>query len=680
MLQNKTNINELNLKVNDLGNANINLFEENQRHMLQDFEHFVNSEKERDSEIEKALITEKAILKKIESDRKQKQQTKYKPYNYFFKLVPELHLSYIYNIIKVQFGNDIKAYIESAPLFSKHFTRRHKLICDSVISCDNKRDKRRLNKQKKELLLFSAQLLGLVGKARAKILNESLVKNYLDEMAKAEEFIEKFRIIHKSGKIMRLVSLEKKLKQKQAQIIKLSKCMSLRAKDKGYTYTLLTLTLPPIFHPRPSLGENSFEAILPSESHDKLMNFWKLIRSNLAFNGLHAGNGSIFGLEILECHGDSCLHLHALIYHSDDNTGTIHRVIRDVQNRHNAQFPIDSSMSFGQKRHALKRRVKFDIKLNDGRASGSTYVFKYITKTTGSYNNKDAAAVKNQACRYYYSARGFNFFGLKGSITKFNFLQANYHLYTEFMTDEILAMFKANNYYLFVSKYADMFKNEYYRDAKNNRKLLGVSFDLSKININEKRIVLIEKKQYCIFEKTEDFDDEKHIDANDSLSEEVKRAYKAVCKKQDYYDIKKDDYIKEQLLFKNEVVTVSLDGMQILSDMYKKKGLIAQITKAVCRHDDESHAKTVSKLSHRIGTLRKSSSIRDESDRKTLESLNLDFMSETEEERNFERDTVLNYGYTFEKIKKESRFLQLFNFIQERASITQFDEVLELLN
>lgn len=735
MLPNNNNIIDNNSKVNNLS-ANIsNIFQLNQEDSIRYFNEFVEQEKEEDGFIERQAVKIKEKNRKLEAEANQernlknknnvaklqqekkkvlkevkarvlKQNSQLKPFMKFFSCVPQMHISYVLNIIKKQFKGDTQKYIDSVQLFNKHFTEDHKLICDSIVACDVKIDRRKLNKQKKELMLYSAQLLGLVGKARAKILNESLVKHYLDEMAKAEEFSQKFRLIHKSGKIMRFVSLARRQKQRQAQILKISKCMSLMSKEKEYTYTLLTLTNPPIYHPRPSLGENSFEAITPSESHAKLMDFWKSIRANLAEKDIHAGEQRIFGLEVLEFHKDSCPHVHVLIYHSKEDKDMIHHVINGVQNRHNEQFPINENMTFGEKRQALKRRVKFDIRSNDGRASGSTYVFKYITKCTASYNSKDTSAVKNSACRYYYSARSFNFFGLRGSITKFNFLQANYHLYQEYMPLQVIDMFNDNDYYSFVTHYADVFKNVHYRDENGDRKLLGVSFDFAKslevlrrlgiaydltdVKASEKNIILIEKKQYCIFEKTDDFDDEKHIDANDSLSMEVKKAYKAVCKKQDYYDVKKCDYISDQLLYKKDVITIEIDGMQVLNKIYNKKGMIAQLSKAVQRTSEDPlrAIKASDNFVVKIKCLKKSNAVQDCEDLKILQSINYDFfdvekddiIDDGREDEKLKFNTVFSLGYTFEKPKKNIDELQLFNIIQERASLAQFEEVLELLN
>lgn len=113
----------------------------------------------------------------------------------------------------------------------------------------------------------------------------------------------------------------------------------------------------------------------------------------------------LFGIQVIECQADSTLHLHCCLWHSEEDTDDIHRAIYKVR---------DNSKEF----------VRFDVQLNNGKAKASTYLFKYVLKTHTSYtdNNQDDNAIKNMTARNLYGIRSFNFFGLKGSITKFNFL------------------------------------------------------------------------------------------------------------------------------------------------------------------------------------------------------------------------------------------------------------------
>ena len=67
---------------------------------------------------------------------------------------------------------------------------------------------------------------------------------------------------------------------------------------------------------------------------------------------------------------------------------------------------------------------------------------------------------------------------------------------------------------------------------------------------------------------------------NDKINFEIKRAYNAVCKKQDYYDVKKDEYINEEMSLKNKVVTVKFeDKSKSLDELYHKNGYVAKLTR-----------------------------------------------------------------------------------------------------
>lgn len=69
------------------------------------------------------------------------------------------------------------------------------------------------------------------------------------------------------GKITKLISNEEKQKQRIAQILKISKCMESIAKQKGFTFSFITLTLPSSFHCNAVKGDsNSFTG----EHHKRL--------------------------------------------------------------------------------------------------------------------------------------------------------------------------------------------------------------------------------------------------------------------------------------------------------------------------------------------------------------------------------------------------------------------------
>jgi len=500
------------------------------------------------------------------SSQSEEPAHKYKPLGILSSLIPEIHKSYVLHIIKSQFDNDTQAYIKTIPMFLEKFTKQDKWICDSSVIGSTKKEKRFLNKRKKSLLLYSAQLLGLMGGFgkyhRAKILPNSLVRHYKDEMQKMEDFCKSHRLIQSSGHITRLTSLENKQKQKIAHILRISRYMSDLAQDKKFTYSLVTLTLPPVYHPNPILGANSYNGATPAQAHAKLTGYWKLIRARFAKAGLETGT-DIFGLQTVESHTDSTLHLHCLIYHSTENTELIHEIVHAVSQKHNKSVHYEKN-----------KCVRFDIKLNDGRASGATYVFKYITKSNAIYTEQDDNALKNAACRYFYGAKGFSFFGIKNTITQFNFLVANYIGYKKYLNKDMIKMFEKRDYALFVSEYAEFFKTEYY-EQDGGKKLLGVSYCTEAVKSHKQRLkntvikkhkteLLIEKKQYCIFEINDTFDKDTNtvraVDLDSILNLPILTAFELSQSKQDTFDFHKEEYYKQKQNYGIKIIRVYIDS------------------------------------------------------------------------------------------------------------------------
>lgn len=490
------------------------------------------------------------------------------------KLVPSSLQNYVLHIIKTQFKNDPKAYIATVSLFFEKFTKKDKHICENTAEGKTKLATKQLKRKRKATLLWAAQLLKLMGGKdkfkRASILCNDLTNLYKEEMKKTDEFIAQHRLVRANGKVIKLASLSDKQKQKIAQILKISSTLCELAKRKNYTYSLVTLTLPPVFNSNPVVSDKcSYGGARPEEAHKQLMHFWKLIRSYLAKAGFKVGD-DFFGLQTVECMKSSTLHLHSLIYSSPKfneeqyyknnrfvtETEILHKVIKSVQNNYNAQFPIDG-VNDEVRENNKKYRVKFDIKLNDGRASGATYVFKYITKTYSAYDSEDKSALKNTACRSMYGARGFAFFGIRNCLTQFNFLVSNYKTFKDYVCEELQQILETGDYLGYIDHYYQFFENVHYED-NGEKKLLGVTFDtrgndyiktttLLQSSAYTKEVLLIEKKQYCVFELAQDQDPEittiDALDLKEICNMGASYAFELVKAKQETYDTEKLDFI-----------------------------------------------------------------------------------------------------------------------------------------
>ncbi|MCW0070038.1 replication endonuclease [Burkholderia pseudomallei] len=465
------------------------------------------------------------------------------------KLVPEIHKSYVHWIIKNQFGGNEQAYIETIPLFFEKFSSNNKKVCDNGIFEEKKNDRKKLNKKRRQLILYSSQLLKLVGLNRSSITTRDIVTAYREEIKQQDEYLKSFRLIDANGRIRKLVTNEQKQREKIAQILKISKCFEEIAKDKEFTFTFLTLTLNSHMHCNPLNNNCSFEGHTPQEAINAINNYWKLIRAKLSNLGLKFGD-DLFGMQVMECQVDSTLHLHAIIWHDKDEEliKKIHDEIRETKNL---------SRDFGNQK----------IILNNGKAKASSYLFKYVIKTHTTYNDekKDDSAIKNMACRNLYGIRSFNFFGLKGSITKFNFICKHYLNYKKELSKEVLSCLKNGDLYSFVTKFQGYFENQYITEM-GSKKLLGVIFkkghyendlcmlktkDIIKLN----QIIFIKNTQYCVFEKNfeEEIKTVISIDLDLPCYSNIKQSFDKVTKKQDFYDKEINKIIDTKNYICNEI-------------------------------------------------------------------------------------------------------------------------------
>lgn len=412
-------------------------------------------------------------VKQIEKSDPLKQSIK--AHKDFIDFIPEVLQSYVLYVVKKEFKDDVGLYRASVPLFEKLFNSEHCRLANKLI--DKKKDDshRKHNSQRKELLLWAAQLLKLVGSGRGGALPLALVNEYKASIEAQEAFINSHRLVGLNGKSYKLS--KNKRQQRNAQNYRISKTFEQIANDKKFTFSFITLTLPPEYHPNPKFGKCSFSGKTPSQAKDKLNKYWELIRANLAKAGLKVGD-DFFGMQVNEAHKDSTLHKHLMIYHSKKNINLIHQIIRDVEKREKIAIAKAQGISL------KKVKFKFDIKLNNGKAKASTYLFKYISK---SLDDKDTLIV--EACRSFYSARAFNFFGLDGKINAFNHMCSNFKSYDIVLNQSLIDMFSSRNLYDFIKHHKDKFNTVSSGDV-----FLGVAYE------ENGKLTLIEKRQFCLFE------------------------------------------------------------------------------------------------------------------------------------------------------------------------------------
>ncbi|MDG9878082.1 replication endonuclease [Enterobacter roggenkampii] len=412
-------------------------------------------------------------------------------YKKLYNLVPKIHLATVENLVEKTFLGNYEIYINTIPMFFDPmiWNESKKKSADSDII--NNLTNRQAKAQKKALILHSAQLLNLVGYHRQKILTLPMTKMYVDELKESDEYIDNLRLINSKGKIFKLESNHEKQTRQLARRNKIADTMELLAQDKGFTNSMITITLPPAYHSAPKIGKNSFDGSTPQKAVKLLQTFWKSFRASLSNAGFIFGDNdkdrtkqSVLGLSVIELQGDSTLHLHACIYHDKKDEQKITDCLHDVEDNYNSKqtekrYKLGGIDSKGNPIRGFNIQYSNQGKKEgENFRSGANYLMKYLYKTHAVYDEVDLKdeGLKNQAGRWFYGVRSFNFFGFNGAITKFEFLIKNYLSYQMALPREIFLCLKANDMYCFIKNYHRFFENEYQKE--NGKKVFkGVMFN-----------------------------------------------------------------------------------------------------------------------------------------------------------------------------------------------------------
>lgn len=446
----------------------------------------------------------------------------------FFKVVPELLQPYVKKIINERFEGNVNAYKPTVPLFLSKFTVADKDVCDKVIVTD-KKNSRKQSKKRKHSILWACQLLKLVGRKASDIVPYAVVNEYLQGLREQEEFCRKHKVISATGSMVCLTPPEKRKEQRNAQNYKIAKFMEQLAYERMFTFAFITLTLPPEYHPNPKEGKYSYNGATPAECAEKLQMFWELLRALLEKHKLKSGE-DFFGMQVNEGHKDSCLHKHALVYIRRDNLPVLKNIMDGITYRERVRISNETG------RPLNKVNFKWDFKENNGKASGSTYLFKYISPDL---NNK--AAVKNEALRSFYGVRSFAFFGLQNKISTFNFICNNWKKYEGVIKDmEVIDMLKNKDLYAFYTKHSNKFENCHIGEKKE-KKFIGVSYfpsDDKEILLQKSQFVIVENenKSDCSGIAMHNFINEDDVNLFNRNVWNAKQAFPLAQKKQMAYD------------------------------------------------------------------------------------------------------------------------------------------------
>lgn len=474
-------------------------------------------------------------------DEEQKELSLVRKRTQYLKLVPTSLLSHVEWAIDKKFKGDVDKWAESVPLFFKLFKLDDFKVANFAIAL-NDNNRIQMNRARKRKLLWAAQLLKLVGKNAHKYMPISLINEYVEQQRKQEEYCEKALLINSSGKTFKLTPPSVRKKHRSAENYRISKLHEKIAKDRDFTWAFITLTLPPAYHPNPTKGKNRYSGVTPEVSANALQDVWAKIRSNLNKHGMKA-HTDYFGTSVQEAHKDSCLHLHALIHLSHDNLPVLKSIIKKQEEIQRHKLAKEYNMPFNQV------RLNYDFKeAKPGKASASTYLFKYINPDTN-----DKATIANEACRSYYGIRAVRHFGVKNKLTTFNHLCKNYKNYENvFENDEIVKMLKDRDLYLFHTKYQDDFENVNV-DFGTKRKFIGVSYVPDRKNAFQRltsQEILIKKNQCIIVE--------------DFTFQNARDSYEYIYKKQNSYNRLIVEYFEKQ--FKSGFDNFVIEMKSFVSD------------------------------------------------------------------------------------------------------------------
>lgn len=494
------------------------------------------------------------FLEFIEEESKQDNFNN-KAFKDLLNKVPFQYHNFVENTINTIYKGDVEKYKKTIPLFLKLFTREDKAYAESSV-ISNKKNFREVSKKRKQAILWAGQLLRTVGgRNMTAIAPFAVINDHLKDVEEQNKLCRKSKLMNSSGKMVRFTTPEQRKIERNADNFKRIKAMEKMADELNYKFIFLTITLPPNFHPNPSMGRFSYSGIRPQEALDTLNHFWALIRTNLNEKGLSAGD-DFFGVWVKEGNKDSCIHKHCMLFVDPKKIKIYQNVFETVCR--NERIRLAKKYGFSVKKYKLK--WDFKIERNNSKegkkAKASSYLFKYLSPDI---NNKETLA--NDSLFSAYGSRRIQFFGEDSKISVFRHLVRNWKEYEEYIEDkDVVQMLMNKDLYTFNTKYKDDFKNISVK-VDGKRKYLGVSYIPGRrINGFLKKEILVEKKQYIIIENQDKavvkkyseemkgltFDNDLDL-YNSNLSNAVACFPKAQKKQNDFNDLLVE-YYKNQAL------------------------------------------------------------------------------------------------------------------------------------
>ncbi|WP_190274074.1 replication endonuclease [Gallionella capsiferriformans] len=167
----------------------------------------------------------------------------------------------------------------------------------------------------------------------------------------------------------------------------MSKGLENYAKAEGLSWAFLTLTAPPQMHPNPTAGKNTWNGTTPDQAHAWISQAYKNAKERLRKKEI-----VLSGVRVVEPHQDGCPHWHLLVFAHPTEMQAI-----EASFRYQPEWKSEQGMKFV---------------LDNGRATASTYLFKYVLKTINSVEKLEGELATVDSWRSTWGIRAFEFIGM----------------------------------------------------------------------------------------------------------------------------------------------------------------------------------------------------------------------------------------------------------------------------
>lgn len=280
--------------------------------------------------------------------------------DYADELIPDLALGALPEAdLRAMAEEDAKAWREALALV--HAAERREATPDECRAMCPKATLHRLRRRAAAARQHAAALFGTVGKSAPYADGYSLAR-WQERQAHAAAFAAGMVLETSSGRTVSMTDImQGSRKAALARLYAVVKGMDEVAEKDGLACAFLTLTLPPEYHPNPSQGAQHYDPTLsPRDADRALAQLVARLRARMSKAGIRT-----FGVAVKEPHADGCPHGHILAYMSDADIDRVDAMLQQLRRE-----PVP-----GQRIATKCQRI------DRGRASPTTYVYKYLAKS-----------------------------------------------------------------------------------------------------------------------------------------------------------------------------------------------------------------------------------------------------------------------------------------------------------